>query len=501
MNIKNSHLLSIAFLFTVLLNAQDLTYGLAVNDMANHPMQPKPKPAYLDTIIDPSFGTTIRRITDAGAGNVIKPMYSTVQAWNADESLMIVYNQSTGNHELLNGMTYEFIRNLDFRPSDIEDIFWDFDDPDILYYLNASTDNFIRYHVSTQSKDTIVNLNTLVGCTGAIVLGNDVQMMSWDSDVIGFRCGNDNAYSYRISNGNLTTFDISNVNWVAPSAAPSGNLFYHRTNVYNSSGTLLFELNEANTEHSCIGRLPNGNDAHFAVAFEQGPQGGCMGNIVAHDLTTGECFPLISQSQGYPYPKSGTHISAVSHKNKDGGWLAASMMGFAQDGQTLLDQELVIAKAEEENIQVCRIGHHRSDEDEFDYWGEPHACISPTGTRVLFGSDWSGSEDGESIDCYVVELPSFNSGLTEQKISKEDLFRIKPNPAKDICEISFDGTEKESYSIKIFNEIGQKVFESPKLSGQNTISIQLDNFAPGNYIVQRVTVTAVTDTEKLIILK
>jgi hypothetical protein len=398
-------------------------------------------------------------------------------------------------------MTYEFIRNLDFRPSDIEDIFWDFYDSDILYYLNASTDNFIRYHVSTQSKDTIVNLNTIAGCDGAIALGNDVQMMSWDSDVIGFRCGNETAYSYRISTDKMTEFDISNVNRVAPTSAPSGNLFYHRTDVYDSSGSLLLELNETNTEHSCLGRLANGNDAHFAVAFEQGPQGGCMGNIVAHDLTTGECFPVISQSQGYPYPKSGTHISAVTHKNTDGGWVAASMMGFAQDGQTILDQELIIAKADEGNIKICRIGHHRSDEDEFDYWGEPHACISPTGTRVLFGSDWSGSEDGESIDCYVVELPSFeNSGIIEQKASK-DLFRISPNPAKDICEISFNGTGEELYSIKIFNELGQKVFESAKFSGHNTVSVTLDNFTPGKYIVQRVVGTSATDTEKLIVLK
>jgi len=27
---------------------------------------------------------------------------------------------------------------------------------------------------------------------------------------------------------------------------------------------------------------------------------------------------------------------------------------------------------------------------------------------VLFGSDWSGVEDGESVDCYVVELPSYS---------------------------------------------------------------------------------------------
>jgi len=76
-------------------------------------------------------------------------------------------------------------------------------------------------------------------------------------------------------------------------------------------------------------------------------------------------------------------------------------------------------------IEVCRIGHHRSDEDEAElgvaegnnYFGEPHAVISPTGTRVLFGSDWSGVEDGHSIDAYVVELPAYSGSNPPQPSS------------------------------------------------------------------------------------
>ncbi len=401
-------LLVISFSFTV--KAQDLTQGLQINDLALHPMQDIAKPAYLNTIIDPSFGTTIRRITNAGTGNVIVPMYSTVQAWNADESLMIVYDQSNSEHQLLNGMTYEFLRYLDdFYPNDLEQIFWDFNDPDVLYYLDGINNDFVKYTVSNQTKEVLVNLETVTtNCNGGFNMGNDVQMMSWDSDIFAFRCNNDAVYHYKISTAQLTEFNISDVAYTAPMPGPSGNLFYHRTNVYDAAGNFVLELNESSTEHSCLGKLANGNDAHFAIAFAQGPDGGCIGDIIAHDMTTGNCFPIISQSQGYDYPQSGTHISALSHKNTEGGWVAASMMGYDKDGQSLLDQELVIAKAEEGNVKVCRIGHHRSDEDDVDYWGEPHACISPSGTRVLFASDWSGAEDGQSIDCYVVELPAFS---------------------------------------------------------------------------------------------
>ena len=403
--------------------AQDLTQGLTINDLSAKPMQNIAKPAYLEAITDPTFGTTIRRISNAGNGGVIVPMYNTIQPWNADESLMIVYNQSSGTHQLLDGRTYAFIRNLsDIRPADIEQIYWDFDNPAVLYYLDGSTYDFIKYTVATQQKESLVNLNTITNnCSGFFSMGNDVQMISWDSDVFGFRCNNDRAYSYRISTGTLTEFAINSLEYTAPMPAPSGNLFYHSRQVYNANGALQTTLNERKVEHSCLGKLSNGNDAYFAIAFAEGPDGGCIGDIIAHDLTTGNCFPLISESQGYDYPQSGTHISALAHKNTEGGWVAASMIGYDQDGQSLLDQELVIVKAEQGNVKVCRIGHHRSDEDQFNYWGEPHACISPTGTRVLFGSDWSGSEDGQSVDCYVVELPAYqNCTLQNATLAKDE---------------------------------------------------------------------------------
>ncbi|WP_405414603.1 hypothetical protein [Maribacter sp. Asnod1-A12] len=385
----------------------DVAAALVANDLESHPMQDVAKPGYLETIVDPSFGTIIRRISNAGNGGVIKPMYSTIQAWNADESRMILYNQTNGVHQLLDGMSYEFIRNLDdVRPDDIEQLFWDFNDPDILYYLDSVTDEFIRYSVSSGNKEVLVNIKELTNCTGSISMGNDVQMMSWDSDVIGFRCDNTMTYSYRFSTEELITFNLDDVNYTAAMPAPSGNLFYHNVSSYDADGNFKARLNKSKPEHSCLGKMVDGTDSDFSVSFNAGPNGGCQGNIIAYDLNTGDCLPVISEDLGYAYPKTGTHISAVAHKNP--GWIAASMIGFEGDGQALLDQELVIARVEPGNVQVYRIGHHRADEDEFDYWGEPHAVISPTGTRVLFGSDWSGSEDGTSIESYVVELPSFN---------------------------------------------------------------------------------------------
>jgi len=480
-------LIFLLVLMVELTYAQDLSKGLRINDLTPHPMQEKDKPGYLDTIIDPSFGTTIRRITNAGDAGVIVPMYSTIQAWNADESMMILYNQTLGVHQLLNGMDYTYIRDLDdVTPYDIEGLYWSFSDPDLLFYLEKGTGALIKYVISSQSKEILANLDSLTAdCNGSYSMGNDVHMSSWDSDVFGFRCNNDAAYYYKVSEDTVVRFEIADIAYAAPMPGPSGETFYHNRNVYDRDGQKTFTLNQSSVEHSSLGQLANGNDAYFAIAFAEGPNGGCIGDVIAHDLETGVCIPIISESQGYDYPQSGTHISAVAHKNTEGGWLTASMMGYDKDGQSLLDQEIIIARADEDSVIVCRIAHHRSDEDQFDYWGEPHATISPSGTRVLFASDWSGLEDGRSVDSYVVELPAFEiGGATTSAASTNQMeWNLLPNPMRTAAQLTVEKPLNESNTLSIYNLNGQLMKEMTHLSGYQAI-IEKGNLPPGMYVLK-----------------
>ncbi|MFT8131004.1 hypothetical protein, partial [Salmonella enterica] len=91
------------------------------------------------------------------------------------------------------------------------------------------------------------------------------------------------------------------------------------------------------------------------------------------------------------YPGTDTHISG--HAFRAPGWVAVSSVGWG---------ELLLANVD--TGTVCRVGHHRSPSG--DYWQEPHVNISPTGTRLLFGSDWGSG----AVDSYVVELPSYTGG-------------------------------------------------------------------------------------------
>lgn len=387
-------------------------------------MEPLEKPGLLQTVIDPAFGTTIRRITDieadvSGEKAVIKPVYSTIQAWNADESHLFLYSRADG-HQLYDGITYQFIRNLDLLPPDLEELFWDFADPDSLYFV-AEGRTLVRYSVTADTQTPIRSFETLCGDNRAVG-GNDVQMMSWDSDLIGLRCAAEPAqlFGYRLSTDTITPVVTSGEGnsyspWIAPAAAPSGTRFLiGEGTVLNAQMGVERRLNLQQGEHSSLGTLPDGSDALFAVAFAAGPAGGCgPGTAIAHNLATGHCRTLVGPENGYPYPPSGTHLSALAHQNP--GWIAVSVIGranggdLAQMGQALLDNELLLIDSGLDG-QVCRVAHHRSSGrgGSFGYWAEPHVVISPSGTRLLFASDWGG---GDSVDSYVIELNEY-SGTT-----------------------------------------------------------------------------------------
>ena len=73
--------------------------------------------------------------------------------------------------------------------------------------------------------------------------------------------------------------------------------------------------------------------------------------------------------------------------------------------------EIYLANTDPDNEVVCRLAHHRSFAKDAKrggykaYFGEPHATISPSGTRIVFGSDWY---DSGSVNAFVIELPAYS---------------------------------------------------------------------------------------------
>src|SRR5207237_3006413 len=146
-----------------------------VKDRLPHPMTGLARPGLGQAVLDPQFGTTIRRITAVAPGisgdAVIKPMYSTVAAWNADESRLILYHVGHG-HELYDGRTYAFLQSLPIAPNDIEQVYWHGTDPEVFFYPTGN--RLVRHHVSSGLEDT---MHTFASCTSALTAGSDPLCM------------------------------------------------------------------------------------------------------------------------------------------------------------------------------------------------------------------------------------------------------------------------------------------------------------------------------------
>ncbi len=379
----------------------DLCVGL-VQDKDARPMTNLAKPEVGQTVTDAELGTRIRRITAVaakGSNPVIKPMYSTIPAWNADESYLILYEVG-GGHRLYDGKTYEYIRKLDIDPPDMEQVYWHTSDPDILYYVDDKS--FIRYHVAASQKEV---LTTFSFCGDSASAGGDPMFMSFDSNRIGLQCGNQ-MFIYEVSSNSVLS--RATTNGLAPQMSASGNLAWlGDTGKVTDVGlkTLrTLDLEEPDT-HASIGRLPTGEDTWNGHVYDEGPDGNDdIGSVVTWDMAKGTSRVIIGPKTGWPYPPGG-HVSAVATRQP--GWVFLSIQGGDNTGKKLLDMELLLANAA--TGVVCRAGRHRSfgkDNTKLgeSYWAEAHNVPSPSGTRILFGSDWM---NGSTVDTYVVELPSY----------------------------------------------------------------------------------------------
>jgi len=93
------------------------------------------------------------------------------------------------------------------------------------------------------------------------------------------------------------------------------------------------------------------------------------------------------------------------------GWVAVGMVG-AHTGQTVLDNEIVLANVD--SGEVCRVAHARTfagstSEGRWGYWSETHVVLSPTGTRVLFASDWRGGPTVRHLRGGPAEAPALRA--------------------------------------------------------------------------------------------
>jgi hypothetical protein len=120
------------------------------------------------------------------------------------------------------------------------------------------------------------------------------------------------------------------------------------------------------------------------------------------DLETGAITPLWAID--FSHTGIGLHFSGLAYDRP--GWAVVSTHDDDANTYTWMDDQ-VFALELKAGGRVVRLAHTHSlvdDEEELDYWAEPHASTNADLTRVLFSTDWGRSGTGE-VEMFLIALP------------------------------------------------------------------------------------------------
>lgn len=378
--------------------------------------EPEPRQPFLD----PRFGTCLIRATDRNADVSsddpslgLKNEYSRVQSFNADASLFIIRG-TEATWYLYDAQSFQPLREL---PLGVEPR-WDTRDPHLLYYSDES--RFMAYNIQTGESSLVHDFSdAFPGHELSAVWsryegspsidGRYWGFMAQDADwqVIGlliYDLAEDRIIARRDISGDpeidsvtisphgsyfLAYFDFCEPGQLGIDEHPCGLMVYDH-NLENGRGLLRV-----------IGHSDTALDAQRNEILVY--QDIDTDDISMLDLATGDVTPLWPID--FSHTPIGLHFSGRSFDAPGWALISTSSGGHPED-YTWMDDS-VFAVELKGGGQVVRLAHTHSlvDEDqEHDYWAEPHATVNADFTRILFTSNWGRSGTGE-VETYMIQLP------------------------------------------------------------------------------------------------
>lgn len=147
-------------------------------------------------------------------------------------------------------------------------------------------------------------------------------------------------------------------------------------------------------EHSDLAVDANGNEVFVMVTFHGTNDAATDGSVFVRRLDTGATFT--TPINAYSGVGAGMHISGTASARP--GWVVVSK--YAGVGAGPYDGQVLAVQLQPPG-RVLRLAQHRSSVS--DYFAEPHATVNRDFTRVVFASDFGGSNK----DDYEILLPSW----------------------------------------------------------------------------------------------
>tara|TARA_R110002096_G_scaffold393074_3_gene588097 strand:- start:467 stop:1678 length:1212 start_codon:yes stop_codon:yes gene_type:complete len=365
-----------------------------------------PKPGYLETVVDPVFGSEITRVTgDTGAAipgvdsvwnAVARHGYSKEGAWNCDQSLLwIRTHHGFPSMIFLDGASYKPVFGRNIGPG--SEARWTPNRPDYMVFVKDNTIGFWNVR-----EDTTKIVVTLPGYSEFGIgpwegnLSNDGRLVAISAK----NGGRQVAFVYDLEKRAKypdVEFAIARLDWV--SISTSGKYLVangkfsegqgDQSQVYDLQGNRIGALwsEYGRPSHFDLTIDENGDDIAVGVSKSK-PD---LGRVIKRRLRDGAVTVLTS----------GGFAGHSSTRNLDRpGWAYVTYQYSGPDWPPFWN-EVVAVKLDGSQI-VERIAHLHAPRT--DYLTEAHAVPSPDGKRVIWASSWGAKASGRPVSAYVARL-------------------------------------------------------------------------------------------------
>jgi hypothetical protein len=390
---------------------------------------PLAEPAPRTPFRDPVFGTCLVRITDRTAditggdtSRGLKNEYSRVQAFNADESLLLIMGLAATWY-VYDAATLQPVRKL--APEGPIEPRWHARDPGVLFYIDGTRLTSLEVHSGRQRlvRDFAADFP---GQRLAAVWSRHEGSPSLDGRYWGLMAEDENWLPvafiiYDRDHDRIAALrDMRGVPGIEQDVdhvtiSPHGTYFVAAFDRYCERGQTGGDARPCGLM-VYDGTLANGRSiarimGHYDLALDTVGrevivyQDTDTDHIAMIDLASGqrtELHAIDFTSTGNP--ALGLHISGRATARP--GWALVSTYDDTAGSRTWMDDQ-VFAIELKAGGRVARLAHTRSLIDpakEHDYWAEPHATVNRSFTRVLFTTNW-GRSGSEAIETMAIELP------------------------------------------------------------------------------------------------
>jgi len=362
-------------------------------------------PAAGSSYVDPVFGTTITRVSDAA--NTIsadngKPLvyveaeYSTKSPFNTDNSRMLLLEFSY--FSLYDAVTLQRIKPFccvgPIVAASSEPL-WSRTDPNLFYFHPVNSNQLKTYNVAT---DVVKLLHTFSEYSSITARGE--SELSYDGDHIVLSGDGHQIFVYTISTDTKgPVFETNGKNprgWDAIYISPNNNVLI----AWLTNGTSRFQGEELYDKNMKFLRQVANNDGHKHMtrdvngsevlvqtnSADPTPIPNCQNALVKINLETTQQTCLLQLDFSLS-----VHVSAPDQ----GGWIFVETNNNTRASSPWFAYTNEVLQIKLDGTEVRRMAHHRSDGRTYD--GQPRVSSSRDGSRFTFNSNMMGS----TTDVYV----------------------------------------------------------------------------------------------------